>query len=118
MPAAKAKKTAPRRSAGKTARVEIGGISLSSPDRVVYPELGITKLELARYYEAAFDRLIPHFRDRPLTLVRCPDNYHQCFFQKHIDDNTAYEHLHRIPIREEKGIGYYCAADSIRALLR
>jgi bifunctional non-homologous end joining protein LigD len=101
----------------KTARVDVGGISLSSPERPVYPELVITKLELARYYEAAYDRLIPHFKDRPLTLVRCPDNYHKCFFQKHIDDSPFYEHLHRIPIKEEKGIGYYCAVDSLEGLL-
>jgi bifunctional non-homologous end joining protein LigD len=110
-------RTTPRRTTGKANRIDVGGISLSSPDRVVYPELGITKLELARYYEAAFDRLLPHFRDRPLTLVRCPDNYHKCFFQKHIDDNPVYEHLHRIPIKEEKGIGYYCAADSLEGVL-
>ncbi len=113
-----AKKTpAPARSAGQAKRVDVGGISLSSPDRVVYPERGITKLELATYYETAFDRLLPHFRDRPLTLVRCPDNYHQCFFQKHIDENPVYRHVRAIPIQEEKGVGYYCAIDSIEGLL-
>ena len=114
-----AKTTATRtsQSSRKTPRVEVGGISLSSPDRVVYPELGISKLELARYYEAAYDRLIPHFRDRPLTLVRCPDNFHKCFFQKHIDDSPFYAHLQVIPIKEEKGTGRYCAVDSLEGLI-
>jgi bifunctional non-homologous end joining protein LigD len=99
------------------ARVDIGGVSLSSPDRLVYPELGITKLEVAKYYEAVGEWLLPHFRDRPLTLVRCPDDYTKCFFQKHIDDNPAYVHLHRIPIQEENGIGYYPAVDTIDGVL-
>src|SRR5262245_2359126 len=98
----KARKTAARRPAKRSAgasrsakskRVEIGGISLSSPERLVYPEEGITKLELAEYYETAFHWLLPHFRDRPLTLVRCPDTYKRCFFQKHIDGNPVYEHV-------------------------
>src|SRR5687768_6614175 len=47
-------------------KVPVGGILLSSPGRVVYPELGITKLEVASYYEAMGEWLMPHFRDRPL----------------------------------------------------
>ena len=100
-----------------TGRIDVGGISLSSPDRLVYPELGITKLEVARYYESVGPWLLPHFRDRPLTLVRCPDDYTKCFFQKHIDENAVYAHLNRIPIQEESGIGHYPAVDTIDGVL-
>jgi bifunctional non-homologous end joining protein LigD len=104
-------------SAKKADRVPIGGISLSSPGRVVYPENGVTKLEIARYYEAVGEWLLPHFRHRPLTLVRCPDTYKQCFFQKHIDENRVYAALHAIPIQEGSGVGYYPSVDSIEGVL-
>jgi DNA ligase D len=45
-------------------------MKLSSPDKVLWPSPGYTKRDLAAYYEAAADRLLPQLRDRPLTLVR------------------------------------------------
>ena len=60
------------------------GISISHPDRVIYPKEGITKLGVARYYEAVAPVMLPHVADRPLALVRCPDGVNAaCFFQKH-----------------------------------
>jgi bifunctional non-homologous end joining protein LigD len=57
---------------------------MTHPERVVYPELGITKLELARYYAAIAEWILPHLADRPLSLVRCPEGQgHKSFFQKH-----------------------------------
>ncbi len=50
----------------------VGGVTISHPDRVVYPDIGLTKLEVARYYEKIADRLLPYVARRPLTLVRCP----------------------------------------------
>ena len=52
--------------------VEIAGIKLTHPDRVLYPGQGITKRELAKYYEQVADWMLPHIKGRPLTLVRCP----------------------------------------------
>ena len=45
-------------------------MKLSSADKVLWPEPGYTKRDLATYYEAVADRLLPHLRDRPLTLLR------------------------------------------------
>jgi bifunctional non-homologous end joining protein LigD len=57
---------------------------LTHPDKVLYPEQGITKRELLDYYALVADRLLPHLSDRPLTLVRCPNGRDKpCFFQKH-----------------------------------
>jgi bifunctional non-homologous end joining protein LigD len=59
-------------------------VRLTSPNKVLWPELGITKEELASYYERVADRMLPHLAERPLTLVRCPDGLgHPCFFQRH-----------------------------------
>lgn len=56
---------------------------LTHPKRVLYPGIGITKLELARYYEAAAGRMLPHIAGRPLSLVRCPGGVGKpCFYQK------------------------------------
>jgi bifunctional non-homologous end joining protein LigD len=65
--------------------VVVAGVPLSNPDRVLYPEQGITKQQLAEYYARIADWILPHVVDRPLTLVRCPEGYKgECFFQKHL----------------------------------
>jgi len=51
----------------------VAGVRLTHPERILYPEPKIAKWELAAYYEAIAERLLPHLRDRPLTLVRAPD---------------------------------------------
>lgn len=65
----------------------VGGVTLSHPDRVLFPEQAVTKLELARYYETVGEWILPHVKDRPLTLLRCPEGYQkECFYQKHAND--------------------------------
>jgi bifunctional non-homologous end joining protein LigD len=60
------------------------GITLTNPQRVFYPELSLTKLDLARYYEAVAPAMLPYIIDRPISLVRCPEGYmKECFFQRH-----------------------------------
>lgn len=62
----------------------IEGVRLSSPDKVLYPEQGITKLELAEYYLAVADWMLPHVANRPVTMVRCPTGAEKkCFYQRH-----------------------------------
>jgi bifunctional non-homologous end joining protein LigD len=79
---------APHAAAGPRAKsngvTTIASIALSKPDKVLYPESAITKLDLARYYEAVADHALPHLANRPLSLLRCPDGHTgECFFQKH-----------------------------------
>jgi bifunctional non-homologous end joining protein LigD len=64
--------------------VDLLGVRLTHPDRVYYPGLGFTKLDLALYYVTIADAVLPHLEGRPLTLVRCPDGIGgETFFQKH-----------------------------------
>src|SRR5690606_33682286 len=57
---------------------------LTHPDRVYWPEAGVTKQGLAEYYAEVWPRMGPFIVNRPLALVRCPDGISgQCFFQKH-----------------------------------
>jgi bifunctional non-homologous end joining protein LigD len=52
---------------------------------VLYPDLGTTKLDLAKYYAAVGDWALPELKDRPLSLVRCPEGFtNECFYQKHV----------------------------------
>jgi len=80
-------------------------VRLTHPDKVLYPEQGITKRELVRYYEAVSDWMLPHVVGRPLSLLRCPAGYLKgCFYQKHAAAGTP-EVLRRIRIREGTGTG-------------
>lgn len=57
---------------------------LTNSDRVIDPSTGITKGELAAYYERVADRILPYIADRPLSGLRCPDGLGgKCFYQKH-----------------------------------
>ena len=63
--------------------VDLLGVRLTHPDRVYYPDLGFTKLDLALYYVSIADAVLPHLEGRPLTLVRCPDGLGgETFYQK------------------------------------
>jgi bifunctional non-homologous end joining protein LigD len=60
------------------------GIKLSNPDKVYYPDIGLTKLDLARYYEAVARAMLPYVVNRPISLVRCPEGIEgEHFFQRH-----------------------------------
>lgn len=62
----------------------VEGVRLSSPDKVLYPEQGITKAELADYYLAVAGWMLPHVGGRPVTMVRCPTGRQKkCFYQRH-----------------------------------
>src|SRR6059058_6230301 len=63
--------------------VEGRTVKLSSPDRVLYPEDGITKGDLFAYYEQVGPTIVPHLRDRPFTMKRYPHGITgEIFFQK------------------------------------
>jgi bifunctional non-homologous end joining protein LigD len=96
---------------------QVGGIKLTNPDRVLYPEQGITKLELARYYEKIADWILPHLKGRPLTLVRCPQGRHnECFYQKHVAEKMPAS-VRRVAIKEKNSVGEYLVIDSLPGLI-
>ena len=82
-------KKAPAKRAAKKQTLDTGdpvfdGVKLSNPDRVLYPENGLTKLDLARYYETVAPCMLPYVKNRPISLVRCPQGHtEECFFQRH-----------------------------------
>jgi bifunctional non-homologous end joining protein LigD len=97
--------------------VTIAGVRLTSPDRVLFDELGLTKAALARYYESVADWLLPELKNRPLSLVRCPQGPGEgCFYQKHIDKAWSDE-IARVEIPESDGFGVYAVANSAAAVV-
>ena len=99
---------------GKT---RVAGVTLTNPDRVLYPKQGITKLDLARYYEEIADWILPQIRRRPLTLLRCPQGRgEECFFQKHPGQAISAD-APRIAIREKSGKADYLYVERLRDLV-
>ncbi len=104
-------------SPGQAGGDRVSGVRLTHPDRVLYPEQGVTKLALARYYEKIAAYMIPHIKGRPLTLVRCPRGREkECFYQKHFTEAMP-EHLRGVEIAEKKGVDTYVVADDVRGLI-
>ena len=78
-------------------------VTISSRDRVIFPEAGATKGDLADYYAAIAPLMLPHMARRPISLVRCPQGRaKKCFFQKH-DSGSFGAHVQHVPIREKDG---------------
>lgn len=97
--------------------VFVAGIRISHPERVIYPDLGLSKLQLARYFEAIGEWILPHVSGRPLTLVHCPAGLASpCIYLKHAKawGPTA---LRRVKIQEKTKVGEYLVADSIEAVI-
>src|SRR5215471_6699584 len=98
-------------------RKNLAGVAISHPDRPIYPELGISKIELARYYERIGTWILPHVAGRPLTLVHCPAGLTApCSYLKHAKA-WGPSALRRVRIQEKTKVGEYLVADSIEAVV-
>ena len=83
--------------------IEAGGVAITHPSRVVYPEDGITKGDVAAYYAAIADWILPELINRPLSMVRCPGGTDSaCFFQKHHAAKLGGS-VRAIPLEEKEG---------------
>ena len=54
--------------------VKVAGVAISNPDKVWWPDEGITKSDIARFYDSIWSQVSPWMDDRPLTAERCPDD--------------------------------------------
>jgi bifunctional non-homologous end joining protein LigD len=83
------------------------GVTISNPDKALWPATDtgpeVPKIELARYFEAAAERLLPYVRGRPCSMVRTPDGIEgeQRFFQRHAGAGTS-NLVTLVPVRGDK----------------
>jgi bifunctional non-homologous end joining protein LigD len=78
-------------------------VEVSNADKVLFPDAGITKLDLAEYYARIAETALPHFRDRPLTMERFPDGIAEAgFFQKNVPDHFP-DWVERVELPKEDG---------------
>ncbi|WP_309662024.1 DNA ligase D [Sphingomonas sp.] len=103
---------------GERANAAGFGITITNPDRVIFPENGLTKADLADYYARVEALMMVDTARRPVTLIRCPQGRGKhCFFQKH-DSGTMGEQVKHIPIKEKDGkVADYLYVDDVRGLL-
>lgn len=94
------------------------GVKISNRTRVIFPEGKLTKGELADYYEAVADIMLPWAGSRPISLVRCPQGRDKkCFFQKH-DAGSFGDSVKQVGILEKDGHEEpYLFIDSVAGLL-
>lgn len=106
-----------RRSAG----ARPAGIEITHPDRVVFPDDGYTKQDVADYYAGVMKWFLPGVVDRPTSVIRCPEGTAKaCFFQKHLIPGL--KHVGSAKLKEESGAQatyiYPLNADSVIELVQ
>ena len=87
----------------KEIRVGRRTVEVSSPDKVLFPESGLTKGDLVDYYRRVAEWMVPYLKDRPLTLHRFPDGIdHAGFVQQHAPDYYP-DWIARATVEKEEG---------------
>jgi bifunctional non-homologous end joining protein LigD len=90
---------------------------ISHPDKILFPEDGITKGELAAYYEAVAPLMVPHISSRPVTMERFPNGIGQPgFLQKDVTKGFP-EWLERVEAPKKGGVVHYPLVCDSRSLL-
>ncbi|MGV8961419.1 MAG: DNA ligase D [Stenotrophomonas sp.] len=124
-PSTPAAKKAAIRKAARPAANAAGGTrasartppELSSPSKIVFPDIRATKQEVWNYYSAVMDHLLPEISGRPLSVIRCPAGTGRpCFFQKHHTAGLALVDL--VTLKEDSGThGDYLVVNDAAGLL-
>ncbi|HYP56380.1 MAG TPA: non-homologous end-joining DNA ligase [Solirubrobacterales bacterium] len=102
-------------------RVEVDGreLKLTNLDKVLYPEAGFTKGEMVDYYAKVAPTLVPHLRERPLTLRRFPegvDDTDAAFFEKRCPKHRP-EWVATAPVEVEKDTIDFCVCEDRATLI-
>src|SRR5207247_7701515 len=91
---------------------------ITHPGKVLFPDDGITKGELAAYYESVAPIMVPHIRGRPVTMERYPAGIHEKgFFHKDVSKGFP-EWLERVEVPKKDGTVHHPIVCDTRSLLR
>lgn len=86
----------------KTKVITIEGVKISSPDKIIFNEPTITKLDVINYYNQVAHRMLPYIKNRILSIVRCPKGVAgTCFYKKHPSNSS--KEIATIPIMSSSG---------------
>jgi len=89
---------------------------ITHPDKVLFPDDGITKGEIAAYYEAVAPVMLPHLRGRPVTMERYPAGIgRQGFWQKDVSKGFP-PWLRRVEVPKKGGVVHYPVITDSRSL--
>jgi len=103
--------------AAKSAGDVVAGVKITNSDRVLYKANGVTKLDLARYYETIAEWILPYVGGRPLTIVRCPAGEGgECFYQKHWTESLPYA-VGSIDVDPSAAVDKYVMVDDVAGLV-
>jgi bifunctional non-homologous end joining protein LigD len=90
---------------------------ITHPEKVLFPEDGITKGELAAYYESVAPVMLPHIRDRPVSLERYPAGIgSKGFWQKDVSKGFP-DWLERVEVPKKDGVVHHVIVRDTRSLL-
>ncbi|MGY1457350.1 DNA ligase D [Luteimonas sp. A534] len=91
--------------------------TLSSPTKILFPDIRATKQDVFDYYTAVMDHLLPEIIGRPLSIIRCPSGTAKaCFFQKH--HTAGLELVSSVRLKEESGTNaHYLVVEDEASLL-
>ncbi len=100
-----------------SAKALVAGVPISHPQRVIDPDSGTTKLQLAQFYADIAEWLLPYLRNRPVSLVRAPDGVGgEQFFQKHAE-RLAIPNIKHLDPKLDPGHARLMEIDSVPALV-
>jgi bifunctional non-homologous end joining protein LigD len=90
---------------------------ITHPEKVLFPDDGISKGELAAYYEAVAPLMLPHLQGRPVTMERYPSGIgHEGFWQKSVSRGFP-PWLQRVDVPKKEGVVHHPLATDARSLL-
>jgi bifunctional non-homologous end joining protein LigD len=111
-----ARPTAKTVKAGKPAASRADTVTITHPEKILFPQDGITKRELAAYYDLVADVMLPHLRNRPITMERFPSGIGaKGFLQKDVVKGFP-EWLQRVEAPKKDGTVHYVLANDRRSL--
>lgn len=96
--------------------MEIAGVPITSPGRLLFPGARITKLDMLRYYEAVSKWMLPHLEGRPLTLKQCAPDVDHCRYLRHSGERAP-KQVRVVNIQEQTKVGDYMVVDDRAGLI-
>jgi len=113
----KSRSPAPAPSQRRSDEDSVAGVKLSHPDKILYPDSGTTKRDLANYYAAVEQWMMPHVASRPLALVRCPGGLaSKCFFQRNWSE-TLPSSIDKVNVGQGKTKDFHVAIHGLPGII-